>query len=57
MESNINVSESCLRSLANVLISWEGKKKKQIRFFTNVLQKSGMKFKIVFLIRIKIFSS
>ena len=48
MESNINVSESCLRSLANVLISWEGKKKKQIRFFTNVLQKSGMKFKIFF---------
>ena len=49
MESNINVSESCLRSLANVLISWEGKKKKQqIRFFTNVLQKSGMKIQNCF---------
>ena len=33
MESNINVSESCLRSLANVLISWEGKKKTNKVFY------------------------
>ena len=37
MESNINVSESCLRSLANVLISWEGKKKTTNKVFYECL--------------------